>query len=141
MRILALDLGARRVGVAISDPLGLTAQGLPTLRPGGKRALLDAVRKLVDSYEVERIVVGLPRNMDGTLGPAARKALAVAEALRTALELPVDTWDERLTTVAAERALDEGNLRGPKRREIVDRIAAQLILEGYLESQKREQSR
>lgn len=132
MRILALDLGARRVGVAISDPLGLTAQGLPTLAPAGKRALLGAVRQLVEAYGVERVVLGLPLNMDGTAGPSARAALAFAQTLHDALEIPVETWDERLTTVAAERALAEGNVRGKKRRGIVDRVAAQLILEGYL---------
>lgn len=134
MRIIALDLGARRVGVAVSDPLGLTAQGLPTLRPTGRRALIDAIRELVEEYEAERVVVGLPRNMDGTLGPAANEALAFAESLSDVLNLPVDTWDERLTTVAAQRAMAEGNLSRKKRRDIGDRIAAQLILEGYLES-------
>lgn len=134
MRILALDLGKRRVGVALSDPLGLTAQGLPTIARGGKKALIEAVRGLLETHGVERIVVGLPRNMNGTLGPGAREALAVAEALREALGVPVETWDERLTTVAAERALAEGGVRGAKRRELVDRVAAQLILEGYLES-------
>ena len=137
MRIIALDPGKRRVGVAVSDPLGLTAQGLPTLEPTGRRALIDAVRELVEEYEAERVVVGLPRNMDGTLGPAATEALALAETLSNALDLPVDTWDERLTTVAAERAMAEGNLSRKKRLEIRDRIAAQLILEGYLESLKR----
>lgn len=134
MRILALDLGARRVGVALSDPLGLTAQGLPTLEPRGRKDLLEAVRGLVERHGVERIVVGLPVNMDGSLGPPARDALAFAEKLGHELGVAVDTWDERLTTVAAERALTEGRVTRSKRRQLVDRIAAQLILEGYLAS-------
>lgn len=134
MRILALDLGDRRVGVALSDPLGLTAQGLPTLERRSRKALIEAVRTLVERHGVERIVVGLPMNMDGTMGPRAREALAFAEKLGEAVGVAVDTWDERLTTVAAERALTEGRVAKSKRRGLVDRIAAQLILEGYLAS-------
>jgi len=134
MRILALDLGDRRVGVALSDPLGLTAQGLPTIERRGRKALLEEIRRLVEAQGVERVVLGLPRNMDGTLGPRARETLAFADALAEALGIPVDTWDERMTTLAAERALREGGVTGSKRRQHVDRIAAQLILEGYLES-------
>jgi putative Holliday junction resolvase len=138
MRILALDIGARRVGVAVSDPLGWTAQGLPTLARENDPQLIEAVRGIVRELDVERVVIGLPRNMNGTVGPQAQKALAFADALRTALELPVDTWDERLTTVAAERSLAEGGLGGWKRRRSVDRVAAQLILQGFLDSLNRD---
>ncbi len=141
MRILALDIGARRVGVAVSDPLGWTAQGLPTLARENDSQLIEAVREIVRELEVERVVIGLPRNMNGTVGPQAKKALAFADALRAALRLPVDTWDERLTTVAAERSLAEGGLDRRKRRRSVDRVAAQLILQGFLDSLNRDRPR
>ena len=136
MRILALDLGTRRVGVALSDPLGLTAQGLPTIERRGRKALIEAVRGLVEAHGVEHLVLGLPLNMNGTRGPRAQEALAFAGELGEALGIPVNTWDERMTTVAAKRALAEGRVGRSKRRQLVDRIAAQLILEGYLESIK-----
>jgi putative Holliday junction resolvase len=141
MRILALDIGARRVGVAVSDPLGWTAQGLPTLARENDPQLIEAVRRITRELDVERVVIGLPRNMNGTVGPQAKKALAFAEALRAALQLPVETWDERLTTVAAERSLAEGGLDGRKRRRSVDRVAAQLILQGFLDSLNRDRPR
>jgi putative Holliday junction resolvase len=141
MRILALDIGARRVGVAVSDPLGWTAQGLPTLARENDPQLIEAVRRITRELDVERVVIGLPRNMNGTVGPQAKKALAFADALRAALQLPVETWDERLTTVAAERSLAEGGLDGRKRRRSVDRVAAQLILQGFLDSLNRERPR
>ncbi len=141
MRILALDIGARRVGVAVSDPLGWTAQGLPTLARENDSQVIEAVQEIVRELDVERVVIGLPRNMNGTVGPQAKKALAFADALRAALQLPVDTWDERLTTVAAERSLAEGGLDGRKRRRSVDRVAAQLILQGFLDSLNRDRPR
>jgi putative Holliday junction resolvase len=141
MRILALDIGARRVGVAVSDPLGWTAQGLPTLARESDAQLIEAVRGLVRELGVERVVIGLPKNMNGTLGPQAKKALAFADALRAALALPVETWDERLTTVAAERSMAEGGLSRRKRRGAVDRVAAQLILQGFLDSLNQDRSR
>jgi putative Holliday junction resolvase len=134
MRILALDLGTRRVGVAVSDPMGWTAQGLPTLEKKRKKELLEAIKDIVAQFDVERIVVGLPRNMNGSIGPRARKTLAFAEALRKALGIPVDLWDERLTTVAAEKSMAEGGVRPSRRRGTVDRVAAQLILQGFLDS-------
>ncbi len=141
MRILALDIGARRVGVAVSDPLGWTAQGLPTLARENDSQVIEAVQEIVRELDVERVVIGLPRNMNGTVGPQAKKALAFADALRAALQLPVDTWDERLTTVAAERSLAEGGLDRRKRRRSVDRVAAQLILQGFLDSLNRDRPR
>jgi putative Holliday junction resolvase len=141
MRILALDIGARRVGVAVSDPLGWTAQGLPTLARESDAQLIGALRGLVRELGVERVVIGLPKNMNGSLGPQARKALAFADALRAALALPVETWDERLTTVAARRSMAEGGLARRKRRGAVDRVAAQLILQGFLDSLNQDRSR
>jgi putative Holliday junction resolvase len=134
MRVLGLDLGARRIGVAVSDPLGWTAQGLPTIQRRSERQAVDEVRRIVEARGVERIVVGLPRNMDGTIGPQARTALAFAARLRAALGLPVETWDERLTTVAARKSMTETHLSRSRRKKTVDRIAAQLILQGFLDS-------
>lgn len=125
----------------MSDPLGWTAQGLPTLARENDSQVIEAVQEIVRELDVERVVIGLPRNMNGTVGPQAKKALAFADALRAALQLPVDTWDERLTTVAAERSLAEGGLDGRKRRRSVDRVAAQLILQGFLDSLNRDRPR
>src|SRR5271165_3803611 len=104
MRAFGLDVGTRTVGVALSDPLGITAQTLTTLRRTGLRADLAALRKLAEAHEVTRAVVGLPLNMDGTEGRSALRSRAFGEALARALDIPVDYWDERLSTVAAHRA-------------------------------------
>jgi len=134
MRAFGLDVGTKTVGVAMSDPLGLTAQALTTLRRTGLRADLAALRRLAETHGVTRAVVGLPLNMDGSEGPSAARSRAFGEALATALELPVDFWDERLTTVAAERALREGDVPARKRRLVVDQVAAALILQGWLDA-------
>ena len=134
MRAFGLDVGTKTVGVAMSDPLGLTAQALTTLRRTGLRADLAALRRLAETHGVTRAVVGLPLNMDGSEGPSAARSRAFGEALATALELPVDFWDERLTTVAAERALREGEVSARKRRQVVDQVAAALILQGWLDA-------
>ena len=134
MRAFGLDVGTKTVGVAMSDPLGLTAQALTTLRRTGLRADLAALRRLAQTHGVTRAVVGLPLNMDGSEGPSAARSRAFGEALATALELPVDFWDERLTTVAAERALREGDVPARKRRQVVDQVAAALILQGWLDA-------
>jgi putative Holliday junction resolvase len=141
MRVLGLDLGARRIGVAVSDPMGWTAQGLPTIERRSEQQVIAEIRRLVGELGVGRIVVGLPRNMDGTIGPEARKALTFVDKLRAALGLPVETWDERLTTVAAHKSMREGNLSRARRKRTVDRIAAQLILQGYLDSLRASVSR
>ena len=140
-RVLGLDLGARRIGMAVSDPMGWTAQGLPTLERRSEQQVIAEIRRLVEELGVGRIVVGLPRNMDGTIGPEARKALTFVETLRASLGLPVETWDERLTTVAAHKSMMEGRLSRARRKRSVDRIAAQLILQGYLDSLRAPASR
>ena len=134
MRVLGLDMGARRIGVAVSDPMGWTAQGLPTLERRTEQGLIAEIRKLVTDFDVERVVLGLPRNMDGSIGSQARKVLTFATVLEAALGIPVETWDERLTTVAAHKSMAEGHLSRAQRRQSVDRIAAQLILQGFLDS-------
>ncbi|MBX5476064.1 MAG: Holliday junction resolvase RuvX [Clostridia bacterium] len=137
MRVLALDVGERTLGVAVSDPLGWTAQGLLTLRRTRDERDCDAVLDLVRRYEVERVVVGLPRNMDGSEGERARRTRRFAEQLRRRLPVPVEEWDERLTTVQAERALLDADLSRAKRKRVVDAVAATLILQSYLERHRR----
>lgn len=132
-RYLGLDLGTRRIGVAVSDELGLTAQPLPTLEPKTKDEALAAVRSLLDRYGVREVVVGLPKNMNGTLGPAAEQALAFATRLEEEGLAKVTMWDERLTSRAAERLLIESDVRRSKRKRAVDQMAAVLILQGFLD--------
>lgn len=129
-RIMALDAGDKRIGVALSDTLRLTAQGLTVLDnvPG----VLGTIAELCRQYQVERVVVGLPKNMNNTLGPRAQLALKFSREVATATGLPVVMEDERLTTVAANQALLEADLSRRKRRRTVDKIAAVLILQNYL---------
>lgn len=137
MRIMGLDVGEKTIGVALSDPLGWTAQGLTTIRRRGKlEEDLEALLELAQEYHVERVVVGLPRNMNGTLGPQARKVLDFIQALEERLKLPVVPWDERLTTSAAERILITADLSRRRRRSVLDRLAAVLILQSYLDCQR-----
>ncbi len=136
MRTLGLDVGTKTIGVAASDALGLTAQTVTTLRRTSLKADLAALKELVREYEVERFVVGLPLNMDGTEGPRAEATRRFVEALSQALGLPVEWWDERLSTVAAQRTLLEADLSRAKRREVIDQMAAQFILQGWLDSRR-----
>ncbi len=139
MRIMGLDVGEKTIGVAVSDELGLTAQGIKTIRRKGWKEDLDLLHHLAREYEVQCVVVGMPRNMNGTLGPSAHKALEFVKRLQ-ALNLPVVTEDERLTTVMAERVLIEADVRRSKRKQVVDQIAAVLILQGYLDRRARGQA-
>jgi len=135
---MALDVGEARVGVAVSDPLGLTAQPVTTIRRVGIERDLKAVADLARQCEAGAIVVGLPLKLDGGTGPAAASILAFVERLRGAVEIPVVTWDERLSTVQAERALLEGDVSRRRRRETIDRVAAAIILQSYLDSRRKE---
>jgi putative Holliday junction resolvase len=132
-RCLGLDLGDRRIGVALSDPLGIAASPLPPLERVGPRRDLQGIRNLVETHEVGRVVVGLPIRMDGTRGVRAEAALEFAERLRAVLAVPVETWDERLSTVEAERRLVEADVRREHRRRVVDGVAASLVLQSYLD--------
>ncbi|PRR77022.1 putative Holliday junction resolvase [Clostridium liquoris] len=134
MRILGLDVGDRTIGVAISDPLGLTAQGITTIRRKGIDKDIEELEKICAQYDVEKIVSGLPKNMNGTLGPQSEKVLGFCDVLKTKISLEIIMWDERLTTVAAQRAMLEADLSRSKRKKIVDKIAATYILQGYLDS-------
>ncbi len=135
MRALGLDLGAKRIGVAVSDRSGTIATPLTVIQRAGRRA--DDHRRiaaLVREEEAEIVVVGLPLSMDGSLGRAARDAVAEAEAIASVVGVPVRTHDERLTTVTADRVLIERNLRAPARRQVVDKVAAAVMLQGWLDA-------
>ncbi len=137
MRIMGLDYGTKTVGVAISDPLGFTAQGIETIdrkEENKLRKTLARIEELTKEYQVETIVLGLPKNMNNTLGERAEKTLEFKEMLERRTGLPVVMWDERLTTVEAERTLIESSVRRENRKKVIDKIAAVIILQGYLDS-------
>lgn len=138
LRIMGLDVGEKRIGVAVSDPLGWTAQGIGVIRRDQPRAqIMEQLKKLVREYRVERIVVGLPRNMNGTLGKQGQRVLDFAREIGAELELPVETWDERLSTASAEKVLLSADLSRARRRKIIDKMAAVIILQSYLDSRFR----
>ena len=136
MRILGLDYGSKTVGVAVSDPLGFTAQGVEIIRRKSEnkmRQTLARIEEMIAQYQVEEIVLGLPKNMNNTLGDRAEKSLELKETLERRTGLRVVMWDERLTTVSANRVLMETGVRRENRKEHVDEIAAVFILQGYLD--------
>jgi len=135
-RVLGLDVGARRIGIAVSDPLGITAQGLETLQRRNKRHDLAALERVIRDYTVREIVVGLPLRMSGSGGTQSDKMQAFAEDLRKHFRLPVHLWDERLTSAEANRLLRETELSIEKRAKAVDRMAAVLILQGWMEGKR-----
>jgi putative Holliday junction resolvase len=137
MRVLALDHGTKRIGLAISDETGVIAQPLEYLPAEPREFFLQRLKEIIDSRKVGEILVGIPRNMNGTHGPAAEKAREFVAVLQGALAVPVNTWDERLTTVQANRFLVETGMRREKRRERVDQTAAALLLQSYLDSRAR----
>jgi len=140
MRTLGLDVGDRRIGVALSDSLGITAQRLAVLERRGESNDLDAVAALAQDHQAGAVVVGLPLMMNGTVGEQAKKVTAFAEALKRRVACPVHLVDERLTTVQSERALLETDTRRAKRKQVIDQVAAQLILQAYLDGQAHRQS-
>ena len=133
MRILGLDMGQKTIGVAISDPLGFTAQGITTIRRKNKEQDIAELKAFCDEYQVEKIVIGLPKNMDNSVGFAGQKSIEFAELLKSKIDIEIEMWDERLTTVSAHRAMLEADLSRAKRKKIVDKIAATFILQGYLD--------
>lgn len=135
-RILGLDIGARRIGIAVSDPLGFTAQGLETLHRKNKKYDFQFLYRIIKQYEIKEIVVGLPLRMSGAEGTQAEKVQAFAEDLRKHFKLPVHLWDERLTSAEANRLLRETDLSIEKRGQAVDRMAAILILQGWMEGRR-----
>ena len=135
MRIMGLDFGSKTVGVAVTDPLGITAQGITIVRRDSEKRLrktYQAIEKLAKEYEVTKFVIGLPRNMDGMSGERVEKSKAFAEDLYRRTGIEVELWDERLTTVEAHEIMSELGIKGEKRKDYVDEIAAVLILEDYL---------
>ena len=134
MRVLALDVGDKRVGVAISDPSQVLARSLKVIQRGSRQEDFVAVARLVEEYEVERVVVGYPRSLDGTAGEQAEKVERYAAGLAEVLTVPVLLWDERFSTVSAERLMREAGLRGKRKRERIDAVAAAVILQAYLDS-------
>ena len=141
MRILGLDYGSKTVGIAVSDPLGITAQGVSTIwrkQENKLRQTLAQIEKLVEDYQVERIVLGYPKNMNNTVGERALKSLEFKEMLERRTGLPVVMWDERLTTVEANRTLMESGVRRENRKQYLDELAAIFILQSYLDAYGRE---
>jgi len=132
-RILALDVGSRTIGLAVSDPLGITAQGLPTIRRKNKRADFEALGQVLRQYAVREIVVGYPLRMSGSASAQSEKMSAFAEELRGRFGLRVHLWDERLTSAQANRLLRETDMSIRRRAQVVDRLAATLILQGFLD--------
>lgn len=134
MRILALDHGTRRIGVAISDELKMIAQPLEFIPAEPFEAFVGRLKQILNEKEVELVLVGMPRNMDGSYGSAAQKVNEFIAALRNEIPLPIKTWDERLTSAQANRILIQGNVRRDKRKKTVDKMAAAILLQSYLES-------
>ena len=134
MRTLGLDVGTKTIGVAVSDALGFTAQTVTTIRRSNLKTDLAALKALVEEYEARCFVVGLPLNMDGSEGPRAEATRRFVDVLTQTFGLPVELWDERLSTVAAQRTLLEADLSRAKRREVIDQMAAQFILQGWLDA-------
>ncbi len=138
MRIMGLDLGEKYIGVAVSDQLGWTAQGVTTIKREGEiERDLDKIQAITKQYGVEKIIVGLPRNMDGSAGIQAQKAVDFAACAARRLKISVETWDERLSTAAAERLLINADMRRAKRRRVIDKMAASIILQNYLDAMQK----
>ena len=137
MRLMGLDYGSKTVGVAVSDPLGLTAQGVETVwrkQENKLRQTMARIEELISEYQVERIVLGYPKNMNNTIGERAQKSLEFKEMLERRTGLEVIMWDERLTTVEANRTLMEASVRRENRKQYLDQLATVFILQGYLDS-------
>jgi len=134
---MGLDLGSKTIGVALSDPLTITAQVLTSIHRTALEKDLEAIRRLVEDHQVEELVIGLPINMDGSRGGSVDKVETFIEALSARLTIKIIPWDERLSTVAAEKILLEGDLSRAKRRKVIDRLSAAIILQGYLDSRPR----
>lgn len=134
MRLMGLDYGDKTIGVAVSDELGWTAQGLEVIRRTTVERDTARLRELMGAYGVGEIVVGLPKNMNNTIGPRGEICIAFAQSLQETLQVPVHMWDERLTTASAQRTLLEADVSRKKRKLVVDKMAAALILQGYMDA-------
>lgn len=136
MRILGLDLGDKTIGVAVSDEMGWTAQGIETVKRTTLEEDMKKLHALIMQFQVEEIVIGLPKNMNGTIGPRGELSRTFAELLKEKFSLPVHLWDERLTTMAAEKMLVAADVSRKKRKQVIDKMAAVMILQGYLDFKK-----
>jgi putative Holliday junction resolvase len=132
-RVLALDVGEKRIGVAVSDALFITAQGVTTLVRQNWREDVKAIRELIKKCEAKEIVVGIPKGLDGSLGPSALKVQEFIKKMQRFITLPIIEWDERFSTAASERTLIEADVRRDKRKTVIDKMAAQFILQGYMD--------
>lgn len=135
-RIMGLDVGDKTIGVAVSDLMGLTAQGVKTIKRVGKKKDIEVLKEIIKERQVNKIVSGLPKNMNGTLGPQGEKVIKFCELLEEETGIKIEYWDERLSTVAAERTLIQGNVRRENRKGVIDMVAAVIILQGYLDRQR-----
>ncbi|UUZ84466.1 Holliday junction resolvase RuvX [Paenibacillus sp. P26] len=137
MRLMGLDYGDKTIGVAVSDELGWTAQGLEVIRRTTEERDVSRLRELAEQYGVTEIVVGLPKNMNNTIGPRGEICMAFAQSLQEILQMPVHLWDERLTTVSAQRTLLEADVSRKKRKQVIDKMAVALILQNYMDSKSK----
>ena len=135
-RIMGLDIGDKTIGVAVSDLMGLTAQGVKTVKRVGKKKDIEALKEIIKERQDNKIVSGLPKNMNGTLGPQGEKVIKFCELLEEETGIKIEYWDERLSTVAAEKTLIQGNVRRENRKCVIDMVAAVIILQGYLDRQR-----
>lgn len=137
-RILGLDVGDKTIGIAVSDLLQLTAQGITTIYRKNNKSDFQALSDIIEEYSIRKIVIGLPKNMNGTLGPQGEKVQKFGEKIKNKFNLELIYIDERLTTVAAERILLEGDVRRQKRKKLIDKVAATYILQSHLDSIRKE---
>ena len=132
-RILGLDVGDKTIGVAVSDPLGFTAQGITTIKRESNKKDYEVIEKFIDEYNVNKVVVGLPKNMNNTIGPQGEKVIKFAEKIKNKFKIDLIYIDERMTTMSAERILIEGDVRRENRKKYIDKVAATYILQTYLD--------
>ncbi|WKU24394.1 Holliday junction resolvase RuvX [Priestia megaterium] len=138
MRVLGLDVGTKTIGVAVSDEMGWTAQGIETIKIADEQMeqSYPRLQELIDEYSVEKIVVGLPKNMNGTIGPRGEACIEFADNVKEKFNIETMMWDERLSTMAAERVLLSADVSRKKRKKVIDKMAAVMILQGYLDSKQ-----
>ncbi len=132
-RILGIDWGEKRIGLALSDPLGIIATGLATVENKSDSDLISYLKQMIAGEEISKIILGFPKNMDGSTGPKGEQVLAFKQTLEKDVAIPVILWDERLTTVSAQRSLQEAQVKLKKGKKVLDKIAAVLILQNYLD--------
>jgi len=134
IRIIGLDVGEKRIGVSLSDPLGITAQGLTVLVAKDSLEAMKRIKEIINEHEAQQIVVGLPLNMDGSQGPQAKRIIEFCDYLKEEISIPLKLWDERLTTLEVERIMIKADVTRKKRKKNIDKLAAQVILQSYLDT-------